>query len=401
MDAHKIALEAIECKLPVISWFILRSDTTLPLLALSQLPEEVKFILEEIRLREEEATELQESVDYCVEQYAGGEALLPFGVGSLEEWIKPDIDKINELADQNVELAKSLVNKLESKKGKLSFHVGRYMEATGGPPCPPTSAPVPATAPSTPRILPSSAPSPLVPSTAGQPPALVPPPSPSARVAAVNSSSVKIKISSPRRSRRRSEATKKQSPAPFMTPPLPKPRSYPVPPPAPSMTLPDPSEIPPHPGPPRRGRGRPRLPSPPPPQGMDTPEPEDPTFTASEHEPYEEEEDTRLYCFCRQMSHGEFHLECVGRSEPPPKEETWYCSNDCAETSPSYTPSSAGIDPHTLLKHIEQELIDLAMNPPNDEPPIPEAGPSSRKTSGGVSASNKKKSPRRNRKKKT
>ncbi|KAG9029581.1 hypothetical protein FS837_003513 [Tulasnella sp. UAMH 9824] len=387
MDAYKIAQEAIE--------------------SLSQLPAEVKFILEEIRLREEESAgtlqnlqklnnaadilfscvELQEAVDNCVELYAAGEVLLPFGVGSLEEWIQPDIDRIRQLSDENVELAKRLVGKLESKKGKLSFHVGRYIEATA------TSAQEPDPAPSTPRV----APSPSAPSTPRPTFSSLPPPSPSSRAAAVSSSSVKIKLSSPRRARRRSEVTRKKSPV--SVPPLPRPRVYPAPSSPQPLALPDPSEIPPHPGPLRRGRGRTRIRSPPS-QAVDTPEGEDATSAHSQIEGYEDEEDTTLYCFCRQMSHGEFHLECVGRSEPPPNEEKWYCSDDCAETSTSHPSSLAHPDPYALLKSIEQELLDLAVGFPHKELPIPEAGPSNKQPQEATS-STKRRSPRRNRKKKT
>ncbi|KAG8931407.1 hypothetical protein FRC01_001354, partial [Tulasnella sp. 417] len=338
---------------------------------------------------------LQEAVSNRIELYAAGEVLLPFGVGSLEEWIQPDIDRINELSDQSVTLAQRLVNMLESKKGKLSFHVERYVEATGGPSAPPGTFPAAEPGPSTPRI----APSPSLSSTPGPSLPSVPPPSPSARAALVNSSSVKINLSSPSRAHRRSEVTRKESPAPYKVAPLPRPRAYHAPSPPPPLTLPDPSEIPPHPGPLPRGRGRPRLPSPPS-QAVDTPEPEDPTFAHPKIDGSEEEEDTTLYCFCRQLSHGEFHLACVGRSEPPPNEEKWYCSDDCAEDSTSHASSPACPDPHALLTNVEEELVELAIGHHSKEPPMLDAGPSNKNPPERAST-RKRRSPRRNRKKKT
>lgn len=56
------------------------------------------------------------------------------------------------------------------------------------------------------------------------------------------------------------------------------------------------------------------------------------------------DEDSQVYCFCRQVSFGDmiacdnescekewFHLPCVGLENPPPPTGKWYCSECTAK----------------------------------------------------------------------
>ncbi|KAG9001018.1 hypothetical protein FRB90_011692 [Tulasnella sp. 427] len=389
--------------------------------SISQLPEEVKFILEEIRLRDEASAEIEYSIDGSITDYLTDPTSDPFGFATFEDWIEPHVDKISELSEEKILLAQQLVRKLERKEKELSLQVERYVDATGGTLVreeSPSGSPVPPTTLlSTPRMMPPQ--SPLVPFTPPQ--ALSP--SMVARVAAVTNSSVMINPSagsSPRRQLpRRASVTTKKDPIKYMIPPLPKPRVYrgaasqaqpellPD-----ALQMPPPSVIPAHGGTysPHFASSSP-SPSPKDLLGMEISLAEQ---QQTEDEEDEEDEDTSLYCFCRQVSHGEmilcdskecplkwFHLECIGRSQPPPKEEKWYCSQHCASRSPSQTyrfPSTT----QNAFKTVDEELLKLNMSSSAvGFEAMPEPGPSkTKKRDPEPSEPPKKRSPKRNRKKK-
>ncbi|KAG9040169.1 Histone acetyltransferase complex subunit [Tulasnella sp. JGI-2019a] len=276
--------------------------------SLDNLPTEVKFLTEEIRLKETETMDLQNSVNRKIlranPRFHGNNHAFKDRDRDLAERIKPDLDRIEQLAQAKVELAERLVAIMTRTCGRLDHDLNRVRIASGEVPAVP-DLPVISLGSRMPENIVENIKL-VIPIPE---PAVSPPPTPS--------------IATPAFKRRRlgggsiNGGTVSNSPIVLSQPALP-PRQSRL-----SNTVnvrPSPPIIPVR----RTAVSKLALDE----NGEEQDE--------SADDPADNE-DKSLYCFCRKLSYGEmigcdnegchyqwFHLPCVGLRPPLP--ETWYCT---------------------------------------------------------------------------
>jgi len=293
------------------------------IVSLDNLPIEIKFIMEEIKLKEQESMELQNQVNRRI--YKSLPRITPPGKDiNLTEKIQPELDRIEHLAQAKVELSNRLVMLLTRTCGRLEHDINRVRVASGEVPLMPTNTMNDFSTVS--LGIPSSV------AGVGLGAASIAP-----VTRATNSflDSVKTAIAIPEpapsppsttglggfKRRKLGTASGAVNNSPVML---------------------SPATVPTGPRPSRLSNATNARPSPPV-TSHRRGAPSRPLQNESAGESHDEAddvgdtEDKQLYCFCRKMSYGEmigcdndschyqwFHLSCVGLKQPLP--EQWYCS---------------------------------------------------------------------------
>ncbi|KAG8902348.1 Histone acetyltransferase complex subunit [Tulasnella sp. 403] len=108
--------------------------------SLDNLPAEIKFIMEEIKVKEQQALELQNSVNRKI-QKANPRLGSHSREGNLMERVQPDLDRIEQLSQAKIELAQRLVAIMTRTCGRLDHDINRVRIASGEVPLPVEPAP--------------------------------------------------------------------------------------------------------------------------------------------------------------------------------------------------------------------------------------------------------------------